>query len=124
MSKVKIKKVYYRKLIRDNIPRKMRRVGADFSCKILNKRTFLKELLKKVGEEASGLLNAKNRKGLIEELADVVDVIEEIKRVKKISSADIKTIQKRNKKLKGGFRKRIFLIWSEDTGYKTNERKY
>ena len=102
----------------------MRRVGADFSCKILNKRTFFKELLKKVGEEASGLLNAKNRKGLIEELADVVDVIEEIKRVKKISSADIKTIQKRNKKLKGGFRKRIFLIWSEDTGYKTNERKY
>jgi predicted house-cleaning noncanonical NTP pyrophosphatase (MazG superfamily) len=120
---LKVKKIYYKKLIRDNIPGKMQRLGVVFSSKVLDKRTFFRELLKKVGEEASGLLNAKSRKELIEELADTLDVIDEIKRIKKIPNKDVKVQQKKNKRNKGGFSKRIFLNWSGDNGYETNERR-
>jgi len=61
---------------------------------------------------------------LISELADVLDVIQEIKRFKRISNQQIKNAQKEGTKIKGRFKKRLFLIWSSDTGYKTNERRY
>lgn len=119
-----MKKIFYRKLIRDKIPEKMTRVGAAFEIRHLGKKKFEKELLKKVGEEASGLLKAKNKKDLIEELADVLDTVDEIKRFKKIKTSEIQEMQKENIRKKGGFQKRIYLVWSEDTGYRTNERKY
>jgi len=118
-----MKKIYYRKLIRDNIPAKMERVGAAYETKKLGKKEFEKELLKKVGEETSGLLAASNKKELTEELADVLDVIDEIRRIKKIKSSCVRKIQKENAEKKGGFDERIFLVWSEDTGYKTNEKR-
>ena len=118
------KKIYYNKLIRDNIPAKMDRVGAAYEIRKLDGKEFEKELLKKVGEEASGLLAARNRKGLIEELADILDVIEEIRRHWKIKPSCLRKKQKENALKKGGFKKRIYLVWSEDTEYKTNERKY
>lgn len=119
-----MKKTYYRKLIRDKIPQKMDRVGAAYEIRKLGKKEFEKELLKKVGEEASGLLTAKNKKELIEELADVLDVIEEIRRYWKIKPSCLLKSQKENALKKGGFKKKIYLVWSEDNGYRTNERKY
>jgi len=118
-----VKKVYYNKLIRDNIPAKMERVGAAYEIKKLSKKEFEKELLKKVEEEASGLLEVKSKKEIIEELADVLDVIKEIRRIKKIKPSCIEKAQKENVRKKGGFQKRIFLVWSEDSGYRTNEIK-
>lgn len=117
----KIKKKYYRKLIRDNIPEKIENKGEQYSCRILSQKEFEQELIKKAGEEAGGLLNAKSKKELVEELVDVLDVIDEIIRIKKIQRKQIKNVQKKNHKVKGGFRKKLFLIWSEDVGYVTNE---
>lgn len=119
-----MKKIYYQKLIRDKIPEKMTRVGAAFEIRKLGKKEFEKELLRKVEEEASGLPKAKNKFELIEELADILDVVEEIKRFKKIKSGEIKKAQKENTRKKGGFKKKIYLVWSEDNGYRTNEKKY
>jgi len=119
-----MKKIYYNKLIRDKIPEKIKKHGGDYKIKKLKGRGFELELLKKVGEEASGLLAAKTTKELVSELADVIDVIEEIKRLKKITNKQIKDAQKLNFEKKGGFTKKIFLFWSSDTGYKSNERKY
>jgi predicted house-cleaning noncanonical NTP pyrophosphatase (MazG superfamily) len=119
-----MKKVFYRKLIRDNIPAKMDRVGAAYEVRKLREKEFEKELLKKIGEEASGLLAAKCKEDIIEELADVLDVAEEIRRHWKIKPSCLKKKQKENALNKGGFKKRIYLVWSEDTGYRTNERKY
>lgn len=119
-----MKKIHYNKLIRDRIPEKIKKNGGDYKIKELKTREFEKELIKKVGEESDGLINAKNKKELISELADVIDVIEEIKRFKKITSQDIKKAQKESNKIKGGFKKRLFLFWSSDTGYKSNERRY
>lgn len=118
-----MKKIYYRKLIRDKIPEKIKSKGSELSFRVLNKRDFVRELIKKVGEEASGLLSARTKKELINELADVIDVIEEIKKMKKISSKEIEDARKKSMTKKGGFKDRIFLIWSSDDKYRTNERR-
>jgi len=119
-----MKKIYYNKLIRDKIPGKIEKKGGNYKVKKLKNKNFELELIKKVGEEASGLLNSQTKEELISELADVLDVIEEIKKFKKIKNKQIKSAQKLNFKIKGGFKKRLFLFWSSDTDYKSNERKY
>jgi predicted house-cleaning noncanonical NTP pyrophosphatase (MazG superfamily) len=119
-----MKKVYYNKLIRDKIPERIKAHGGDFKIKVLNKNEIVKELIKKVGEESDGLVNAKNRKGIVEELGDILDVIEEIKRILKIKASEMVAARKKAFARKGSFKKRIYLVWSSDTGYKTNERKY
>ncbi len=118
-----MKKVYYNKLIRDKIPAKMERLSVQFETRTLPTGEFATELLKKVEEEASALVHAKTQKELVEELADVQDVIDEIKKVKKISTVEMERAQEMNKEKKGGFKKRLFLLWSEDNGYKTNEKR-
>ncbi len=117
-----VKKVYYNKLVRDNIPQVIKKSGGDFKIKKLSKKEFEKELIRKVGEEASGLVSARDKQGLVSELADVLDVIEEIKRFKGITGQEIKKSQKSAYSRKGGFDKRLYLFWASDTGYKTNEK--
>ncbi|MDD5341894.1 MAG: nucleoside triphosphate pyrophosphohydrolase [Patescibacteria group bacterium] len=119
----KIKKIYYNKLIRDKIPQVMEKSGARYNVHVISQKQFKEELLKKVGEEASGLLTSKNKIGVIQEIGDVITVIEEIKRIFKITDREIKQTMVRAFKRKGGFRKRLYLVWSEDTGYRTNERR-
>ncbi len=119
-----MEKIYYNKLIRDRIPLKIARNGGGCRLRKLKQKEFERELLKKVGEEADGLLAAKTKDELASELADVLAVIEEIKKAKRISSKQISKAMRENFTKKGGFEKRLFLIWSSDTGYKTNERRY
>ncbi|MCL4403751.1 nucleoside triphosphate pyrophosphohydrolase [Patescibacteria group bacterium] len=119
-----MKRIYYNKLIRDKIPEKIAKKGSAYEARKLGAKDFERELLKKVGEEASGLLNARTKDEITSELADVLDVVEEIKRTKRISSAQIRSAQRLSYRTKGGFKKRLFLFWSADDGYKTNERRY
>ncbi len=101
----------------------MERLRVQFETRTLRAGEFVTELLKKVEEEASALVHTKTRSELIEELADVQDVIDEIKKVKKVSPEEMELAQEKNKEKKGGFKKRLFLLWSEDNGYKTNEKR-
>lgn len=119
-----MKKIHYNKLIRDKIPERIAAAGATGKYKILSKKTFIKKLIAKVEEEASGMQKAKSKKELISEIADVMDVLDEIKKNFKISKGQVILAQKENFKKKGGFKKRIFLYWSSDDGYKTNEKRY
>ena len=116
-----MKKIFYNKLVRDNIPSIIKERGSRCFVKRLTKKSFEQALLKKVGEEALGMLAARTRRELISELADVTDVLEEIKRLKKISAREVAASQRANFKRKGGFKKRLFLAWSSDDGYKSNE---
>ncbi len=118
-----MKKIYYNKLIRDNIPDVIHALGKECETFKLSKKKFEIELIKKVSEEAVGLLNAKNRKELIEEIADVVDVIDEILLLKKISPKALADQRQKNLVKKGGFKKQLYLVWSSDEKYKTNEKK-
>ena len=118
-----MKKIYYNKLVRDKIPEKIKKNSGNYEIHKLSQKRFEAELLKKVGEEASGLISSKTKDELAFELADIVAVIEEIKKVKGISSKQIIKALKENFERKGGFNKKLFLVWSSDTGYKTNERR-
>lgn len=115
-----MKKVYYNKLIRDKIPEVIRANGSDCEVKILSDDDFVNELLKKVEEEARELSECQNRKEIIEELSDVIDVIEEVKKVKNISEEEINEAKIKSMERKGGFDKKLFLVWSSNDGYKKN----
>jgi predicted house-cleaning noncanonical NTP pyrophosphatase (MazG superfamily) len=101
----------------------MQNLGVAFETKKLDKKAYEKALLAKLEEEASGVVKAKTKKELMDELADTLAVIEEIKRLKKIDGATLHSVQNANMEKKGGFAKRLWLVWSEDNGYKTNERR-
>ena len=118
-----MKKVFYQKLIRDKVPGKMDARGAAYEVRTLGQQEFRKELLRKAEEEASGVAVSVKRGDIIAELADLIDVTDEIRRVFKISESEMRAAQKHNAQKKGGFAKKIFLEWSADTGYKTNEKK-
>jgi|SRR3989344_310408 len=118
-----VKKIYYNKLIRDNIPAKMKKHGTAFETKKLDKNKYEKALLAKVEEEAGGVRRAKTKKELISEIADILVVIEEILKSQKIKPSDFCSAKKENIKKKGGFSKRLWLVWSADDGYKTNEKR-
>jgi len=97
--------------------------GGKSATRKLPPRQFEKELIKKVEEEAGALQKAKTRRELIEELGDVLDVIDEIKKVKKIKAAELKATRKRAFNKKGGFKEKLFLFWTTDTGYRSNEKR-
>lgn len=115
-------KIFYKKLIRDNIPEKIEARGAAYQTRKLSAAEFKVELLKKVGEEASSLPALTKRSEILEELADVAEVIAEIQRLFDITDAELRQKRKEHMISKGGFSKKIFLEWSGDDGYVTNER--
>ena len=119
-----MKKIHYNKLIRDKIPEVIAKDGGTFKVEKLTNKKFEKELIKKVEEEASALPKCKTRKELIEELGDVLDVIDEIKKLKKIKQTELRQAREKAFVKKGGFKKRLFLFWTSDTGYRSNEKKY
>lgn len=119
-----MKKIYYNKLIRDGVAEKMKKKGIVFETKKLNKSEFEKALLAKVVEEAGGIQNAKTRKELMHEICDVLAVIESIIKQKRINFfKELRAVWKENIKQKGRFNNRLWLVWSEDNGYRTNEKK-
>ncbi len=119
-----MKKIYYNKLIRDRVAEKMKKKGIAFETQRLNKNEFEKALLAKVVEEAGGIQNAKTRKELMNEICDVLAVIEAILKHKRIDFfKELRKVWKENIKLKGRFKNRFWLVWSEEDGYISNETK-
>lgn len=115
-------KVFYNKLIRDRIPEKIAAKGSQCETRELREEEFKVELRKKVGEEASALIGELNREELASELADILAVIDEIRKVEDISDEELAMAIATNHQKKGGFEKRLFLEWSSDDGYKSNEQ--
>lgn len=116
-----MKKVYYNKLIRDKIADKIKNNNEECETRELDDEEFEQELLKKINEEASALSRVRSRVEFLDELADLDMVIDEIKRIQNITSDEILEAKKKNIEKKGGFDKKLFLHWSEDTEYKSNE---
>lgn len=115
-------RVYYNKLIRDLIPEKIERNGEECETReLVDDSEFEQELLKKVKEEASALSMARSREEFLSEYADLMVVLDELTRLLEFSEADIRTALTENLERKGGFKKRLFLHWSSDANYKSNE---
>lgn len=116
-------KVYYRKLIRDRIPERIAEAGAQCETRILDDIEYASALLAKAEEEASAFTSVKTKEELVREMGDLLDVLDEIRRYNQITDEELRSVRAREFERKGGFEKRLFLEWSSNDGYKTNEKR-
>jgi len=105
------KKYYHRKLIRDKIPEVMKAAGSKWELKKLAVKDFEKELKKKLVEESNELVKAP-KKEIVNELADVLELTKSIADHFKIKFSTVEKFQIEKRKKRGGFKKKLFLVWS------------
>lgn len=115
-------KVFYNKLIRDGIEAKILAKGEQLEVRALtDNQEFEQELLKKVAEEAGALARVRSKEEFLDEYADLMAVLEALQKVIGVSDEEVMQARSENEKRKGGFAKRLYLHWSSDSGYKSNE---
>ncbi len=107
----KFTKYYHNKLIRDKIPQVIESAGGKGSFKILSGKRYEEELKKKLLEESKELIKAPKEE-ILNELADVLELIKSIGSEYKIRFSKIEKFQEEKRKKRGGFKKKIFLVWS------------
>jgi len=104
-------KYTYNKLVRDNVPDNINsKKGKKCSYKILSDEEYLKELDKKLLEEAQEFLEEYS----VEELGDLMDVISSIMNVKNISIEEVNEARKLKNDKNGGFENKVYLIDVEE----------
>lgn len=100
----------YNKLVRDNIPEIIKEAGREPTYEyITDEKKFEAALRMKLVEEAQEVSSARDRKELIEELADIFEVCSELMALYKIPSQLVIDEAFYKAKDKGRFSKRIFL---------------
>lgn len=122
MTTQKTGKVFYNKLVRDGIKKKIEDNGEQCEVRVItDDQEYGQELLKKVVEEGAALARVRSRDEFLDEYADLMVVLDALTALKEFSEADINDALIRNIEKKGTFKKRHFLHWSDDSGYKSNE---
>jgi predicted house-cleaning noncanonical NTP pyrophosphatase (MazG superfamily) len=117
-----VTRVYYNKLVRDNIPSKIE--AKHEACeyrKITDVQELQQELFKKIIEEASSLAMVREKTEFLEEYSDLMVVLETLIQQLEISKDDVIAARKENLIRKGAYRHGYYLLWSADVGYKSNE---
>ena len=109
----------YNKLVRDKIVENIKNSGRNPSYRIIDNEEYLKELNKKLLEEAHEFVEENS----IEELADVFEVIESIIKIKNINIEEVRKYQQIKKEKNGGFDKKIYLINVEQDNIDEKEEK-
>jgi len=104
-------KLYHQKLVRDKIPEIIKANGDECETRILDEDEFAKELKKKLVEEAKELEGAPEG-GVADESADILELVESIAAHYNISFEDLEKSQAEKRKKRGGFTKRLFLVWA------------
>ena len=117
-----ITRVYYNKLVRDNIPDMIRakRVACEV-VQITDIQEFQQELLKKIKEEAAALALVRSREDFLNEYADLMIVLNALMQQMEITPEEVSKAKANNYLKKGGFKHKYFLRWSEDVNYQSNE---
>ena len=105
----KIRKFRFEKLVRDKIVEGIVNAGNIPHYYKLNKKDYIKELKKKLLEEALEFPKAKNNKEIVEEIADIQEIIDNLILVLKVSKSDLAKIQKVKNKIRGSFKKRLYI---------------
>lgn len=99
----------YKKLVRDNIPDKIRRNNEEAITRVLDDNEFKIELEKKLKEECNEVISSSNSTDRIEELSDLIEVISTLAELENSNLDEVikMSITKRNKL--GGFSNKIYL---------------
>ena len=103
----------YNKLIRDRILEIIKAAGERPYWRVLNKKEYLREIKKKILEEAKELTGAKNKKEVVNEIVDIQELIDVLASELGLIKTEIKRQQKIKNKKRGGFKKKLFLIKTE-----------
>ncbi len=97
----------YNKLVRDKIPHQINNEqGRKANYKILSDEQYIKELDKKLFEEAHEFIEEYS----VEELGDLMEVIFTIMEIRNISIQQVEEARKIKENKKGGFKDKIYLI--------------
>lgn len=117
-----ITRVYYNKLVRDNIPAKIesKKEACEYR-KVTDVQELQQELFKKIMEEASSISKVRDKKEFLEEYSDLMVVLETLIQQLEISREDVIAARKDNLMTKGAYKHGYYLHWSADVGYKSNE---
>ena len=99
----------FNKLVRDNIPNKIKSNGEESIIRILDDEEYRSELYKKLLEESQEVINSKSKEETLEELADVLEILKSIAELNDKNLEDIIEVAKQKRLKRGGFKKRIFL---------------
>lgn len=99
----------YNKLVRDKIPEIIEADNCTSVTSKLKVAEFKKALMTKLLEESAEVVEAKNKKELVKELADLQEVLLSIYEVYKIECSEVTKTAAKRRKERGGFKKRIFL---------------
>jgi predicted house-cleaning noncanonical NTP pyrophosphatase (MazG superfamily) len=105
-------KITYNKLIRDHIPAMIAASGKTCKTEIMSPDEFEHRLLEKLVEEAREAQQAEPAQ-LKTELADLLEVIEALLAARGISRQAVRQEQRCRRKERGGFAKRLKLLWTE-----------
>ena len=84
-----MKKYNFNKLIRSNLPERMKKEGVSPFGRHLTDEEFAKELKNKLVKEASEVQDANSREDMVKELADVMEVIEALTLLHGITKEEI-----------------------------------
>lgn len=117
-----INKIYYNKLVRDQIPGKIeaKKQGCEVR-KITDVQELQQELFKKIKEEATSLSMVRTKEDFLEEYSDLMVVLETIISQLEIPKEEILEARKANLLRKGAYKHGHYLVWSDDVGYESNE---
>lgn len=108
-------KKYYNKLVRDFIPEIIEKEGKKANYRKLSERELKDAIMDKLLEEANELRKAKkNKKQMLEELADITTVLINIRILYDIKIEEEYEVAGRKLFEKGSFRDGIFLESVED----------
>jgi predicted house-cleaning noncanonical NTP pyrophosphatase (MazG superfamily) len=106
-----MEKFYHKKLIRDKIPEIIEADDGKYEVRVMEEDEFKKELRQKLIEEGEEVIKAEKSE-LGKELADVLELIKSIAESEDISFELVEEKQKQRREKRGGFKKKLFLVWS------------
>lgn len=117
-----INRIYYNKLVRDNIPSKIEAKHEKCEIRtITDMQELQQELFKKIKEEATSLSMARTKEMFLEEYSDLMVVLETLIHQLEIGKEELLEVRKANLLKKGAYKHGHYLIWSADVGYESNE---
>ena len=100
-------------MVRDFIPEIIRQAGNQCEVAVMSEAEFRQALREKLLEESQEVTSVNNNEELLRELADLQEVLDTISQAYGISREDILREQKRKRDERGGFDKRLRLLWTE-----------
>lgn len=117
-----INRIYYNKLVRDNVPAKIEAKHQQCSYrKITDVQELQQELFKKIKEEAASLAMCRSREEFLEEYSDLMVVFDTLLRQLEVTKDELIEARKSNLLKKGGYKHGYYLHWSDDVNYRSNE---